>query len=73
MECGRVVPRLPLGNDDEFVVKVSLEEPEEAESIWEPELRVFDSATAVMRKEFKALRLKMDQKRRLVQRYGMRL
>ena len=34
--------------------------------------RVFDGATAVLRKELKALRLKMDQKRGLVQRYGLR-
>ena len=70
MECGRVVPRLPLGSDAEFVVKVTWEGPEEAESTWEPVSRVFDGATAVLRKELKALRLKMDQKRGLVRRYG---
>ena len=46
------------------------EGPEEAESTWEPVSRVFDGATAVLRKELKALRLKMDQKRGFVQRYG---
>ena len=34
--------------------------------------RVLDIATAVLRKELKALRLKMYQKRGLVQRYGLR-
>ena len=72
MECGRVVPRLPLGSDDEFVVKVAWERPEEAKSTWESVSRVFDGATAVLRKELKALRLKIDQKRELVQRYGVR-
>ena len=33
---------------------------------------MFDGATAVLRKEVKALPLKMDQKRGLVQRYGLR-
>ena len=42
----------------------------EAESTWELVSRVFDGATAVLRNEFKALRLKMDQKRGLVQQYG---
>ena len=65
------MPRLPLGSDDKFVVKVAWERPEKAESTWEPVLRVFDGATAVLRKELKALRLKMDQKRGLVQRYDM--
>ena len=62
--------RLPLGSDDEFVVKVAWEGPEEAESTWEPVSRVIDGATAVLREELKALRLKMDQKRGLLQRYG---
>ena len=31
---------------------------------------MFDGATAVLRKELKALRLKMDRKRGLVQPYG---
>ena len=66
------MPRLPLGSDDEFVVKVAWEGPEEAESTWEPVSRVFDCATAVLRKELKALRLMMDQKRGLVQRYELR-
>ena len=46
--------------------------PEEAESTWEPVSRVFNGATAVLRKELKALRLKMDQNRGPVQRYGLR-
>ena len=66
------MPRLPLGSDDEFVVNVAWEGPEEAKSTWEPVSRVLDGATAVLRKELKALRLKMDQKRELVQRYGLR-
>ena len=70
--CGRVFPRLPLGSDDKFVVKVAWEGPGEAESTWEPVPRVFDDVTAVLRKGLKALRLETDQKRGLVQRYGMR-
>ena len=46
---------------------------EEAESTWEPVSRVFHDAPAVLRKELKALRLKAEQKRALVQRYGLRL
>ena len=46
--------------------------PEEAESTWETMWRVFDGATAVLRKEFMALRLITDQKRGLVQGYGLR-
>ena len=46
--------------------------PEEAESTWEPVSRVIDGTTAVLRKELKALRLKMDQEQGLVQRYGLR-
>ena len=72
VECGRVVPRLPLGSDDEFVVKVAWEEPEEAESTWEPVSRVFDGATTVLRRELKALLLRADQTRGLVQWYGLR-
>ena len=72
VECGRVVPRLPLGSDDEVVVKVAWEGWEEAESTWEPVSRVLDGSTAVLRKELKALRLTMDRKRGLVQRYGLR-
>ena len=30
------MPRLSLGSDDEFVVKVAWEGPEEAVSTWEP-------------------------------------
>ena len=57
---------------DEFVVKVAWEGLEEAESTWEPVSRVFHDAPAVLRKELKALRLKAEQKRALVQRYGLR-
>ena len=46
---------------------------EEAKSTWEPVSRVFHEALAVLRKELKALRLKSEQKRALVQRYGLRL
>ena len=57
---------------DEFVVKVAWEGLEETESTWEPVSRVFHDAPAVLRKELKALRLKAEQKRALVQRYGLR-
>ena len=73
MECFSVSPRLPLGGDDEFVVKVALEGPEGAESTWDPVARVFDCAPAVLRKELKTLRLKVEQKEAIVQRYGLRL
>ena len=49
---------------DEFVVKVAWEGLEEAESTWAP---------AVLRKELKVLRLEAEQKRALVQRYGLHL
>ena len=65
------MPRLPLGVDDEFVFKVARGGPEEAESTWEPVSRVFDGETAVLRKELKAPRLKMDQNREFVRRYGL--
>ena len=58
---------------DEFVVKVAWEGLEEAKSTWEPVSRVFHDAPAVLRKELKVLRLKAEQKRALVQRYGLRL
>ena len=58
---------------DEFVVKVAWEGLEEAESTWEPVSRVFHDAPAVLRRELKALRLKVEQKQALVQRYGLRL
>ena len=67
MKSGRVLPRLPLYGDDEFVVKVIWERMEEAESTWESVLRVFHDATAVVRNELKALRLEAEQKRALVQ------
>ena len=57
---------------DEFVVKVSCE-GQEAKSTWKPVSRVFHDAPAVLHKELKALRLKAEQKRGLVQRYGLRL
>ena len=46
---------------------------EEAESTWEPVSRVFHDASTVLCKELKALRLKAEQKRALVQRYGLHL
>ena len=46
---------------------------EEAESSWEPVSPVFHDAPALLRKELKALRLKAEQKRALVQWYGLRL
>ena len=68
MAWGKDLPRLPLGSDDEFFVKVAWAGPKEAKSTWEPVSRVFDYATAVLRKYLKALRLKTDQQRELVQR-----
>ena len=56
---------------DEFVVKVAWEGPEEAESTWEPVSGEFHDAPAVLRKEHKALRLKAEQKRAVVQRHGL--
>ena len=61
------------GIRDELVVKVAWEGLEEAGSTWEPVLCAFHDAPAVLRKELKALRLKAEQKRALVQRYGLRL
>ena len=58
---------------DDFVVKVAWERLEEAESTWEPVSRVFHDAPAVLRRELKALRLKAEQKRVLVSRFGWRL
>ena len=58
---------------DEFVVKVTWEGLEEAKSTWEPVARVFHDAPAVLRKELRALGLKAEQKRVLVQRYELRL
>ena len=46
---------------------------EEAKITWEPASRVFHDVPAVLRKELKALRLKAEQKRALVQRYGLHL
>ena len=62
-----------VARGDEFIVKVDREGLEEAESIWEPVSRVFHDAPAVLRKELKAMRLKAEQKRALVQRYRLRL
>ena len=58
---------------DEFVVKVAWEGLAEAKSTWEPVSRMFHDAPAVLHKELKALRLKAEHKRALVQRYGFRL
>ena len=58
---------------DEFVVKMAWEGLKESESTWEPVTPVFHDAPTVLRKELKALRLKAEQKRALVQRYGFRL
>ena len=57
---------------DNVVVKVAWEGLEEAESAWEPVSHVFHDAPAVLREELKALRLKAEQTRALVQRYGFR-
>ena len=46
---------------------------EKAESTWKPMSRVFYDAPAVMHKELEALRVKSEQKRAFVQRYGLRL
>ena len=59
--------------DDEFIAKVAWEGLEEAKSTWEPMSRVFHDAPAVLRKELNALRLKAEQKRAFVQRYGLHL
>ena len=66
-----VIKRAASG--DEFVVKVAWVGLDEAESTWESVSRVFHDASAVLRKELKALRLKAEQKRALVQLYGFRL
>ena len=58
---------------DEFDVKVFWEGLEEAEITWEPVSGVLHDAPAVLRKELKAMRLKAEQKRALVQWYGLRL
>ena len=58
---------------DEFVVKVAWAGLEQAESTWESVSRVFHDVPAVLRVELKVLRLKAEQKRTLVQRYGLRL
>ena len=63
------MPRLWLGIDDEFVVKVAWEGLEVAKTSWEAVSCVLEGATVVLRKYFKALRLKMDQWRGLVQQY----
>ena len=55
---------------DAFVVKVTWEGLEEAESTWELVSRVFHDSPAVLCKELKALRLKAEHKRALVERYG---
>ena len=62
-----------VASGDEFVVKVARVGLEEAKSTWEPVSRVFHDALAVLHKELKALRLTAEQRRALVQRYGLRL
>ena len=62
-----------FSNGDEFVVQMAWEGLEEAESTWEPMSRVFYDAPAVLCKELKVLRPKVEQKRALVQRYSLRL
>ena len=44
------MPRLTLGSDDEFVVKMAWGGREEAESTWKPVWCVVDGAPAVLRK-----------------------
>ena len=63
------IKRAASGN--ELVVKLAWERLEEAESTWEPVSRVFYKVPAVLRKELKGLRLKAEQKRALMQRYGL--
>ena len=58
---------------DAFVVKVTWEGLEEVESTWEPVSRLFRDAPAMLRKELKALRIKAEHSRALVQRYGLSL
>ena len=58
---------------DEFVTNVAWEGLDEADSTWEPVSGVFHEAPALLHKQLKALRLKAEQKRALVQRYGLRL
>ena len=53
-------------------MKVAWEGLVEANRTWEPVSRVFHDAPAVMHEELKAMRLKEEQKRALVQRYGLR-
>ena len=63
------IKRAASGN--ELVVKLAWERLEEAESTWEPVSPVFYKVPAVLRKELKGLRLKAEQKRALMQRYGL--
>ena len=72
MECGRVLPRLPLGGDDEFVVKVALGGPEGAESTWEPVSRVFHDVGRVAKRAQVAAAEDLSDAW-LVLRYGTRL
>ena len=69
----RSISAISAAIGDEFVVKVAWEGLEEAESTWEPVSRAFHDAPAVLRKELKGLQLKAEQKRVLMQRYGLRL
>ena len=58
---------------DEFDVKVAWERLEETGSTSGPVPRAFHGAPTVLRKNLKALRLKAEQTRALVQRYRLRL
>ena len=58
---------------DDLFVKVAWEGLKEAQSTWELVSRLFHDAPVVLHKELKTLRLKVEQERVLVQRYGLRL
>ena len=61
------LPQLPLGGEDARR-RGGLGRIEEVAITREPVSRVFHYAAAVLRKELKALQLKVEQKRALVQR-----
>ena len=44
---------------------------EEADNTWDPVLRMSHDTPAVLRRELKVMQLKAEQKRALVQRYGL--
>ena len=58
---------------DQVVVMVAWKGLEEGNSTWQPVSRVLHDAPAVLRKELTGLRLKVEQKRALMQRYELRL